>query len=874
MTERIDLIIAANEEAAVNAFQATNDAAVKLQKTYDDVSKSGQGLFDDVIKANDDYTKSLDNTVKETAKYEKANAELKKEISGLSKEIDTARIRIGSLDVSIGSIREGYNKWKGIMSEAFSELRNGVKITEDQRKGVDTLTKTLGGGRRGFTLIAQGARLFRTALIATGVGAFVVVLGSLLAFLTRTQEGVQLVNRTFAQFGAATDVIVDRLSDFGETIVNTFSEGGVIGVLKSFGNAILENVVNRFKSALVFGEAIAEVFENGLTAGLNKASEAAIQFTTGLDGDQQRDFANAISETTEEINKEAAAAGRLSDALFNLEKAEIAQISRTAKIRAEIKELNKVAEDTTKTYQEREEAARSAGQLSVDLVNQEVGLQRERVRILEQQQALGKNSLEDDRELAQERAKIYQLEEAALEQQTTLQNKLNTIRGEQQAKIDALTKSLEKLNTVVTQSNLEQLEPAERLSAEYEAALIEVESFAQAIEEQAKEIGQDVDISDEIDQLKENIRKEFAEKFKELREDDSIVNPLPTTLQQGAEVEVTLTPTTVEPRENIIKRLLEKLGLDEEGLKQIGESAREILSIVANGIIENTQRQIEQQNELIADLEAGVDRTEAALNRELQLKINRRANDYDLLKKDLEEQTALIEREEEKRDELRKKALIQQQVADQLSQASSLGVAIANIFKSNTTVPIVGVFAALAQVATMIASFRSFQQEVRTLRHGTNPFELIPKQKRHGLPMPGRTHEGGGEIVEIERDEIVMSTLASRKNAKLLGNIERGKYDRINLLSLAEQAVSIGNRFDRQSTYAANAASDFATKPGASKQEMKEAMIEALTDTNPALIAAIISRPETVPAGEGKVMEIQRDSRGNIVYEGVRDVPK
>ena len=70
------------------------------------------------------------------------------------------------------------------------------------------------------------------------------------------------------------------------------------------------------------------------------------------------------------INKEKKSIPlKLKAALIEVEKAENDLILQRAATRAEVKELNKLAEDTTKGYEERSDAARKAISIEEDLLN-------------------------------------------------------------------------------------------------------------------------------------------------------------------------------------------------------------------------------------------------------------------------------------------------------------------------------------------------------------------------------------------------------------------------------------------------------------------------------------------------------------------------
>jgi hypothetical protein len=95
----------------------------------------------------------------------------------------------------------------------------------------------------------KSLKLFKLALVSTGVGALVVALGGLVSFLTSTQKGMDLVSKGTASVSTAFGVLKDRASDIGEGLSSIFSgdiSGGfdlIKNSVKGVGDEIAEKVV-------------------------------------------------------------------------------------------------------------------------------------------------------------------------------------------------------------------------------------------------------------------------------------------------------------------------------------------------------------------------------------------------------------------------------------------------------------------------------------------------------------------------------------------------------------------------------------------------------------------------------------------------------
>ena len=285
-------------------------------------------------------------------------------------------VRVNGLDEASRSV-EGF-------TESLDEASNSGGAIEGQ------LDKMTGGAVTGFRKAAQGTKSFitglkltRGAVIATGIGALVVAVVALVQAFTKTRRGARMLKVAMAAFGAVVDQIVARIQNLGGFIVDLFSEGP-IAAINNYNNA-MDDLPPSMSEAVK--QAIA----------LEKATQALT--------DRQREFTVASAE------------GR-----------------RT------IKEQNKIAEDTTKTLEEREAAAQKAIDTELALMAERKSLLDEEFRIAEAKAKMTDSTDEDLQRLADLTAQRIDMETQSLELQTTLNNKLNTIRQQAAAAAEAEAK--------------------------------------------------------------------------------------------------------------------------------------------------------------------------------------------------------------------------------------------------------------------------------------------------------------------------------------------------------------------------------------------------------------------------------------------------
>ena len=176
--------------------------------------------------------------------------------------------------------------------------------------------------------IIRGAKNLFTAIrvgvATTGVGALVIAFTSLVTFLRKTKKGAELLEVAMAGLGAALSVITDRASKLG---------GAIVSLFKGDTKAALEGVKGTFSG---IGDEIVE--DTKKIMALKRAFQA-------------------LRDSNRELNVE------------------------TAEQRAEIERLKLIAEDVTKSTQERLAAAKEAFKIENDLLDRRIANAKEALRI-------------------------------------------------------------------------------------------------------------------------------------------------------------------------------------------------------------------------------------------------------------------------------------------------------------------------------------------------------------------------------------------------------------------------------------------------------------------------------------------------------------
>jgi hypothetical protein len=335
---------------------------------------------------------------------------------------------------NIGEVTKGTKELTNEASSAVGEFRfMGV---------------SLNGVQKAFASAAVTAKgmfgSIKAGLISTGIGAFVVLIGSLVAYFKSTKDGAEKLERAMAGFGAVVSVITDRLSTFGKVIVSAFENPQQ--AVKDLWEAIKTNIVNRVEGLFdvfgALGDTIKAAFSldwEGVKAGAADFTESMIQTATGVD-DLTGKMAEGFKSLGDEIEKDVAAAMRLKGMLQQLKDEEREFSKVRAQTRQDIQKARLDALDESKTTEERLAAVQKANDLELKTTEDVLKMQRRKIEVQKATMALSENMAEDLDELASLEVELIDLQTASFQTQKRLATEMETLTNEIAAKEKAAEK--------------------------------------------------------------------------------------------------------------------------------------------------------------------------------------------------------------------------------------------------------------------------------------------------------------------------------------------------------------------------------------------------------------------------------------------------
>ena len=534
-------------------------------------------------------------------------------------EMNRLQVETGKTSLKVGNYKESIKEAlteTGLFPGALGQVANQLKAVQT---ALVSSTRAIMGTNKALNF-------FKIALAATGIGAIVLVLGSLIAMLTRTQKGVDFVNRIMAGFKAVADVFIDRLSLIGDALRKDFS-----GEMKKAGNA-----VTNFFSAILRGDYASFIAQTAAAS-------------------------SAVKDLTDEIKNEFDAGMELQGALQGIRDETQALEVRTAKARAEIKALNLVAEDTTRSYADRASAASRAGAIERGLLAERQSLLERELALMEQQRALGNSMFDDEQELADKRKEIATIQTESLELQTTINNKLNTINQQAAASAAKLREELESATAVLGG-------PAAEARLEYDRALDKIKE----LKDEAVALGKAFDFSP----------LETLAGAKYERAIDAITGSAKALVSEGLQP-IASSADTTGARMDEVRQIAgataenaDKLKISFKVTKEETDALKGAFGTAKAQVSEFFQQQQQLAEFQLQQAQQGVQAAQTELQTQLQLAAAGYANRVDTAQAEL----ALAKQAQEEAEKQRQKAQRAQLAAQTVEQASNLVTAVSKLF--------------------------------------------------------------------------------------------------------------------------------------------------------------------------------------------------
>jgi hypothetical protein len=289
--------------------------------------------------------------------------------------VDTSDFKKGLKDGE-GAVSD----FKGAAGDSLEQFASmfGVNMSA-VNDSIGTASKALNFLKSGFMAAAKGgdvltisAKILKVALVSTGLGAIVVVLGSIAAYFMKSGAGADKFAKILAQVKSVVNNVIDRLAVFGK--------------------GLWEIMTGKFRQGW--------------------------ETMTG-----------AFKGMGDEIKEDWKAAGQLADAEDALEDKEIALITSLSARKAKVAELRQQAKEEMDDQKKKLELLNEAEKLVKSVYSDQVSLEKERLRIMKEKLAIQSSDPTDDqlREIAEQQLKVNELYKEQAQELKALAREKNTV---------------------------------------------------------------------------------------------------------------------------------------------------------------------------------------------------------------------------------------------------------------------------------------------------------------------------------------------------------------------------------------------------------------------------------------------------------------
>ena len=359
-----------------------------LENSYQGISDKNKELAQEMkLLPLDDTTGRLKEL---KAEYAKNNQTLK----DYDAELGNHQRNVGNYESALGKLTDKIQ----VFGISLGDVKEGL---ENTKKDLTVAKASILSFGEGMSFAEKRAKLLKIALVSSGIGLAIVAVGSLVAFLTKTQEGMDKLSEFSAGLSGAFTKLAQIISPLGKVLFKLFEDPKE--AIKELGQMLLDNILNRFKAVGVILSAIVD-------RDMKKLADGTTMLASGIEN---------ATDKFEEMGREAKKAfdiAREGQKMLNdLNKDEIASIVTKAKLKAEIAKLKTEIEEENVTNEEKLNKIDEIIEKETQLANLQSELAELKIQALRKVGEAAENNDAENRELQEAEAEYYesQLENAS-----------------------------------------------------------------------------------------------------------------------------------------------------------------------------------------------------------------------------------------------------------------------------------------------------------------------------------------------------------------------------------------------------------------------------------------------------------------------------
>jgi len=378
--------------------------------------------------------------------------------------------------------------------------------TGNSKKDVDGLNKSLGktggaagGAQSGLKKMAGGFKGIGLAYKAMGIGLVIAAFNKLKNIFTGNIETARRLERIGAKLSAMFDVVRDAAEPLFTALIDGFENPQQ--AIKDLWTALKQNIVNRIQGLIdgfgALGKVIKGVFKRDLDMikeGSIEAKQSFITIATGVDELSRKEAwdktKKKFKEITEEMKKEGDEAARLTGIMQEVRDEEREMLLIRAKANKQIAESRLLAEDDTKSNEERLEALKNAVAEEKRVAEIEMETAEKKAKAMQDLIDLGKSGEDEIQALAEANARVIELQTASTLRQKRVAAEVGVFEAKvKKEKADAIKEEIA-LEEQLRIAKEKGVETTEDLSSKEVKALIKASDEKLKIEQKLQDAKQ------------------------------------------------------------------------------------------------------------------------------------------------------------------------------------------------------------------------------------------------------------------------------------------------------------------------------------------------------------------------------------------------
>ena len=352
------------------------------------------------------------------------------EVRGLRKElasipVDTQAFidKAKELDVAENRLIAAKNAAKEVRTQ-MNALGDDTKKARADLLSLSPVGRMLQNLEEGFTTVRTavganiaGMNLLKLAIAATGIGALVIALVSLVQYFKNTDDGAKKLEGAMKALGFITNTLMNGFQNLGKLMLEAFDNPKK--ALNELGDFLLNNLINRFK-------AFAVILDGIINLDFKKVTDGTIQLASGVENATDK-----ISALGDELKEAAEAGFDLANMIDAYDEAQSNALVTNAKFEEQISRLLLQSKDRTKSEEDRLVLLDRASALETQRLQDQISLSNQNFEIkkleFEQAQKTGNQTDEQYKALKESEADIIELRTASIELQEKITNRRNAL---------------------------------------------------------------------------------------------------------------------------------------------------------------------------------------------------------------------------------------------------------------------------------------------------------------------------------------------------------------------------------------------------------------------------------------------------------------